>query len=122
MKPLFQRIPSKPYQSDKKRPDPFAFPTREGDAPPWAHNVGNTNSQYTSWTTSREIADEAANADGPGGVTLVDREHPDNLVKSPDIYGESEVLREGKITGAKPETPLPENRPSWFDRLEEKDK
>ncbi|WP_204053231.1 LamG-like jellyroll fold domain-containing protein [Microbispora siamensis] len=75
-----------------------------GDATPAQHNGGNTNSIYTSWTTDYEdVALDAAEELGPGGLVLrVPRSSipGGRIVESPDIYGESEVLITGRVTGA----------------------
>jgi hypothetical protein len=68
---------------------------RGGSATVLEHNLGNTNSVYTSWTTDISIAEEFAGMHGPGGVILRDRVPRSFLIDSPDLFGESEVLRMG---------------------------
>jgi RHS repeat-associated protein len=73
---------------------------RGGTATPLEHNIGNTNSPYTSWSTSLSTAEgfagnrgvvlRIANGNGPGYT----------LVVSPDWYGEGEVLVQGTVTNA----------------------
>lgn len=77
---------------------------RGGHSDPARHNGGNTQSVYTSWSTNLdEVAlDAASEGNGPGIVLRIPNQ--DTLgymrVDSPDIYGESEVLIEGVVTGA----------------------
>jgi hypothetical protein len=70
---------------------------RGGDATPLEHNLGNTASPYTSWTTDPALAGERA---GSGGVVLQNTFLPSQLVTSPDLFGESEVLVVGPVKGA----------------------
>ncbi len=90
-----------------------AFP-RGGHSDPGFHNAGNTNSEFTSWTTSQSVADEFATSGGPGGVTLRQQVPRSKLIASPDAHGESEFLRLGPAEGADVLSPLPENIPDWF--------
>ncbi|MFN4001059.1 RHS repeat-associated core domain-containing protein [Microcella sp.] len=79
---------------------------RGGHADPALHNGGDTNSQFTSWTTSRSIAEEIANeGNGPGVLLELDPVaiDPRRLLASPDIYDEAEVLIRGLVDGAKAE-------------------
>jgi hypothetical protein len=79
----------------------------EGTAKPWGgpasaeeHNLGNTNSPYTSWTTDLGVAQAKA---GDGGVVRRIPQAPragNSFTWSPDWYYESEVLIEGTVTGA----------------------
>ena len=61
------------------------------------HNAGDTNSPYTSWTTDMDVARDYA---GEDGVILRIRRSSQNLVPSPDLYNEREVLVEGIVRGA----------------------
>ena len=65
---------------------------------PIAHNAGDTNSIFTSWTTNPAIAERFA---GPGGVVLFKNIPPSRTVPSPDRFGEQEVLVVGPVTGAR---------------------
>jgi len=69
---------------------------------PYLHNMGNTNSIFTSWTTDAAVAAERA---GAGGVILEGRFPASRLVASPNVapslIPEAEVLVLGKVTGAK---------------------
>jgi len=85
---------------------------RGGHADPALHNGGNTVSEFTSWTTDESIARGiAAEANGPGTVLRIPNADGPGYVRvpSPDIYGESEVLIRGPVTGARvlPWEPLP---------------
>jgi RHS repeat-associated protein len=69
-----------------------------GHSDPLLHNQGNTFSEFTSWSTQRSVAVEATGGDG---VVLQQMFRVSRLVRSPDLYGESEVLIRGVVTGAK---------------------
>jgi hypothetical protein len=77
-----------------------------GHSDPALHNEGNTNSEFTSWTTDKSEAYRRAttstedNFQRTHGVMLEDRVPASQLVKSPDNHGESEVLRKGPVSGA----------------------
>lgn len=76
---------------------------RGGHSNPELHNGGNTMSEFTSWTTEESIArDIAAEANGPGTVLRIPNADGPGYVRvpSPDVYGESEVLIRGPVTGA----------------------
>ena len=73
---------------------------RGGTATPAEHNIdANTLSEYTSWTTDRRMARKYAK--GANGVILEVKVPKSRTVKSPDRFGESEVLVTGDVTGAK---------------------
>ncbi len=77
-----------------------------GHSDPVAHNAGDTQSTFTSWTTDKSVAEQKATTtqDASGtthGVVLQDKVSSSQLVKSPDVLQESEVLRQGPVTGAK---------------------
>jgi RHS repeat-associated protein len=80
----------------------------EGKAVPWgghrdviAHNEGNNRSDFTSWSTSFQQARVFATTDGNTGVVLEQQVKIKELIWSPDIYHEQEVLRLGAVSGAK---------------------
>ena len=75
---------------------------RGGPASPADHNDGNTNSDFTSWTTDRQVAKEKAlDRDlGGRGVILQKDFDPADIVASPDAYFEGEVLVRGLVTDA----------------------
>ncbi len=84
---------------------------RGGNATPAEHNSGNTNSQYTSWSTDPEVATNYALRPNGGGVvltktvpeslTIVSPSIKDVLLKqSGKVVNESEVLLKGPVTGA----------------------
>jgi hypothetical protein len=85
---------------------------RGGHSDPGFHNAGNTQSEFTSWSTRQSVADEFATSGGPGGVTLHQRVPRSQLIRSPDGSGESEVLRLGPVEGATPLQPV--TIPDWF--------
>ena len=72
---------------------------RGGTATPSQHNRGNTQSEYTSWTTDREVSAGFATNNG-AGVELKANVPKSRIVKSPDMYEESEVLVRGTIKDA----------------------
>ncbi len=74
-----------------------AYP-RGGNASPLEHNLGNTQSEFTSWTTDRNVAREFADE---GGAVLERQFNPSEMIRSPDRYGESEILIRGPVTGAR---------------------
>lgn len=73
---------------------------RGGIATRAEHNLGNTESQYTSWTTDRHVAERWA---GPGGALMeIDlAEVAGRWALSPDVFWESEILIQGSVTGAR---------------------
>jgi hypothetical protein len=74
---------------------------RGGKASPLEHNLGDTASPYTSWSTDMDVARGFA---GPKGVVLrIPQAAGDGyrLVTSPDLFGESEVLVEGIVRHAR---------------------
>jgi RHS repeat-associated protein len=84
-----------------------------GTATPVEHNMGNTNSNYTSWTTNPEVAKNYAlrpsgqgvvlEATVPKAATTVSPSLKSvNLIQSPGtIVNESEVLMKGIMTAGK---------------------
>jgi hypothetical protein len=77
---------------------------RGGHSDPELHNLGDTESEFTSWADTESMAEVFARKHGPGGVVLHDRVPKTDLVESPDWTGEGEVLRRGPVTDAKPRT------------------
>lgn len=77
------------------------FP-RGGPATPEEHNLGDTASEYTSWTTDRDVAvEKATDRDLGGRGVVLDKEFVEaEIVTSPDFYDEAEVLVRGPVTGA----------------------
>jgi hypothetical protein len=78
-----------------------------GHADATLHNAGNNQSVFTSWTTDRATAFDFAvgkysGFDDAGGVLLQQRVPRSSLIKSPDAFGEFEVLRSGPVSGATP--------------------
>jgi RHS repeat-associated protein len=69
-----------------------------GPASAVEHNAGNTSSEFTSWTTNPSVADWYAG--GYDGVVLQKTFGADELIGSPDKYGESELLIQGPVSGA----------------------
>jgi hypothetical protein len=84
-----------------------------GNATPAEHNSGNTNSQYTSWTTNPEVATNYAIRPKGSGVVLKATVPSSRLTKSPSlknitlkqipgkIVNESEFLIRGTLRGCK---------------------
>ena len=73
---------------------------RGGHSDPARHNEYNTQSEFTSWTTDPKVAERFASTQGSGGVVLKQSVDRNSLVRSPDIYKEKEVLRQGPVSGA----------------------
>lgn len=74
-----------------------------GHSDPALHNGGQNRSEFTSWTTDEAIAREVASeGNGPGVVLRIANEDGPGYVRvpSPDVYGESEVLIQGTVSGA----------------------
>ncbi len=71
---------------------------RGGNASVFEHNYyNNTRSPWTSWTTREDIAEVFAQE---GGVVMRKLFPNTSMIKSPDLFKESEVLIEGVVTGA----------------------
>ena len=75
---------------------------RGGPATPAQHNEGLTDSEYTSWTTSYQIAwRKALESDSNGrGIVLQKDFRETQIIVSPDVYAESEVFIRGLVTNA----------------------
>ena len=73
---------------------------RGGHSSPARHNEFDTKSEFTSWTTDSKVAERFANTQGSGGVVLKQSVDRSSLIRSPDVYKESEVLRRGPVSGA----------------------
>ena len=75
---------------------------RGGTATVAEHNGGNTKSEFTSWTTSYQIAMNKALESDLGGHGVVLRRDFDRaeLILSPDTYDESEWFVFGIVGGA----------------------
>ena len=70
------------------------------------HNLGDTNSDFTSWTEDPDEALHWAEIDGPGGRILIDDVNLQEAINEghivfPDIdrFDESEILRRSEIEG-----------------------
>ncbi|PDP87835.1 hypothetical protein CQJ94_09945 [Glycomyces fuscus] len=78
---------------------------RGGSASPESHHLGNTNSDYTSWTTSSRVALTAATKDGGAGAVLRSTIPSGRFhVHSNDqpwieFRGEHEVIIQGRMYG-----------------------
>jgi len=73
---------------------------RGGLSSPARHNKGYTDSEFTSWTTNKKVAESYAIINGPGGVLLHKRVKPIDLIESPNQFKESEVLIKGIVKNA----------------------
>lgn len=82
-----------------------------GTATPVEHNLGNTNSDFTSWTTNPEVAKNFALRTSGEGIIMEAQVPSSQMVTSPSIkdvvlkqgggiVNESEVLMKGTISGA----------------------
>jgi RHS repeat-associated protein len=80
-----------------------AYP-RGGNATALEHNMGDTQSQFTSWTRTWSVAESAALNSYFGetgrGVVLTARIPLSRIVKSEDVHEEDEVLVRGPVIGA----------------------
>ncbi|MFJ2198766.1 putative T7SS-secreted protein [Streptomyces violaceusniger] len=99
---LYRGVPNGHYKYDEAKQG-RAVPLG-GHSDPERHNGGNTNSEFTSWTTDFDgVAVDAADELGPGGIVMriPKSSIPDSrIVESPDIYDESEILIRGEVSGA----------------------
>lgn len=80
---------------------------RGGPATIVDHVFGNTESEYTPWTTDWGVAETFATRESGGGVVLTITLPRSSLVISPGNsagFGESEVLVRGTINGAQVES------------------
>ena len=77
-----------------------------------AHNGGNYNTIYTSWTISRSVANHHAYKSGTPGVVLIKTFKISQTVPSPDIFNEAEYLILGIVTGAKVTRPNNKGTPT----------
>ncbi len=74
-------------------------PPRGGHASAAEHNIGNTDSPYTSWTTNPKVADGYAGE--KGAVLIVDLEDFEGSWEmSPDVFREDEILIKGAVENA----------------------
>jgi len=98
-------------RTSKGEPNPAYEPATNGEAYPrnpnshidvYSHNLENTDSKWTSWTTNRSVAVESAKSDG---VVLENVFQPSEMTWSPDAFDEDEILIEGPVTGATVTTP-----------------
>ena len=78
----------------------------KGESVPWGghrdialHNYGDNKSDFTSWTTNPDIARRFA-TDKPDAIILEQQVKRKDLIWSPDIFMEHEVLRLGPTNGA----------------------
>lgn len=71
-----------------------------GHSSPLLHNQGDNASVFTSWSTDRGTAVSFGLQNGPGGVLLEQTVPRSSLIRSPDAFGEFEVLRRGSVEGA----------------------
>jgi len=69
-------------------------------ATPAEHNWGNTESNYTSWTTKESVAQKWAQVKGTEGVILEKQFIISETTPSLDKYNEAEILVKGIVTGA----------------------
>ncbi|TDC74172.1 RHS repeat-associated core domain-containing protein [Actinomadura sp. 7K507] len=80
---------------------------RGGTATPEEHNMANTESPWTSWTTKRWVAEKHATKGESGEGAVLEIELPipghklyDQALMGTDFWGESEVLVDGVIENA----------------------
>jgi hypothetical protein len=73
-----------------------------GHTNPAKHNLGNTKSKLTSWTTDRNVAKRFSRNDG---VILEVQVPNSNIIASPDKFNEAEKLLRGTIKGGNVTTP-----------------
>jgi hypothetical protein len=76
-----------------------------GETDVYAHNSGDTwTSRLTSWTTDPDVAEGFAGGKGGGGVVLQTtieemQARGVNILWSPNLFDEEEILLEGRIEG-----------------------
>ena len=80
---------------------------RGGHSDPVLHNMGDTESVFTSWTTDRSMADFFATKYGGPGVRLELTVPQSRVGWSPNVHQEAEVLLKGPVSGAKVEHVVP---------------
>jgi RHS repeat-associated protein len=78
-----------------------------GHSNPNAHNAGNNNSIYTSWSKSKDVARSFANRKGYGGIVLTKKFKVSQTVPSIDKHKQQEVLVPGIVIGARVERVRP---------------
>ena len=74
---------------------------RGGDRTRSQHNMGDTRSIYTSWSTERWVAEDRALENAKRGVVLEKKFKISELETSPDFSAESEKLVVGDVSDAK---------------------
>lgn len=80
-----------------------------------AHAGGNFNSNFTSWTMFRTVADYHANKRGPGGIVLMKVFFPGQYIPNfTNFSGEGEFLVPGRVTGATIQKPLGPGNPNGY--------
>lgn len=75
---------------------------RGGHTDPALHNLGDTESVFTSWSTDKGTAQWFATKYGRPGVLLELRAPVSRLIASPNAFDEAEVLIEGPVLNAAP--------------------
>ena len=73
---------------------------RGGPASAAEHNLGDTRSEFTSWTIDPEVAKGMTYPAGGVVMRIARSSVAGRLVQSPDLFDESETLIRGTVTGA----------------------
>jgi hypothetical protein len=74
---------------------------RGGHNDPLKHQIGDTASEFTSWTTSHRQARQFATQGGADGIVITTKIPKSRTTTGPLNLGEDEVLVKGVVTGAK---------------------
>jgi RHS repeat-associated protein len=72
-----------------------------GHSDPLRHQMGDTASEYTSWTTSHRTARQHASQGDATGIVITTKVPVSRTTRPPLNLGEDEVLIRGTVTGAK---------------------
>jgi RHS repeat-associated protein len=83
-----------------------AYP-RGGDGTVFDHNLGDTETEFTSWTSDPGTARAFATRGGGPGIVLETQASPSDIYLSPDEFGESEYLLKGPVLNATPTSVTP---------------
>lgn len=80
---------------------------RGGDGSVFDHALGDTRTEYTSWSSDPATASAFATRGGGPGIVLETQVSPSSIYLSPDEFGESEFLLKGPVLNATPTSVTP---------------
>lgn len=72
---------------------------RGGPATATEHSLGDTRSEFTSWTTDPEVVKGMTYPAGGVVLRISQSSVVGRLVQSPDLFDESEIQIRGTVTG-----------------------